>query len=210
MYPPTGIAPLRAGCPAQGDLPQHLVVFPPPLSSCAVPAVAGSPCVQNAECLLLFPVPLPRPGFYSQSLARFTSCVPAAACPGVDAVLVTAQYRSLLAGGAGTSMQLDAMLRQFFQVASAASANATHNASVGVVVVVGMRQSRHKSPAASFVMRMLRHGRGAPCVGRCVGGTVDCSCAGGGRRRQRDDWVGGASARAPGVPERVHPGLRPG
>ncbi len=84
--------------------------------------------MQNAECLLLFPVPLPRPGFYSQSLAQFTSCVPAAACPGVDAVLVAAQYRSLLAGGPAAAPQLEAMLRQFFHVTDA---NATRNASVG-------------------------------------------------------------------------------
>ena len=86
--------------------------------------------MQNAECLLLFPVPLPRPGFYGQSLVQFTSCVPAGACPGVDAAMVTAQYRSLLAGGPGTAAQLRALLQQFFQVTTAASANATRNASV--------------------------------------------------------------------------------
>ncbi len=130
-------APTHRSCPLTRRLPHKATFLStlwlslPPLSSCVVHAVVGWLCVQNAECLLLFPVPLPRPGFYSQSLAQFTSCVPAAACPGVDAVLVTAQYRSLLAGGAGTSLQLDAILRQFFQVASAASANASHNASVG-------------------------------------------------------------------------------
>jgi hypothetical protein len=107
--------------------PQCLTVGPAPPAHYS-PAVAHAFYVQNAECLLLFPVPLPRPGFYSQSLAQFTSCVPAAACPGVDAVLVAAQYRSLLAGGPAAAPQLEAMLRQFFHVADA---NATRNASVG-------------------------------------------------------------------------------
>jgi hypothetical protein len=97
---------------------------------CAPPQAAPClPCLQNAECLLLFPVPLPRPGFYSQSLAQFTSCVPAAACPGVDAATVAAQYRSLLAGGPVVAAQLKALLQQFFAVA--ASANASDDASVG-------------------------------------------------------------------------------
>ncbi len=87
--------------------------------------------MQNAECLLLFPVPLPRPGFYSQSLALFTSCVPAAACPGVDAALVATQYHMLVAGGPTSAPQLEAMLQQFFRAATAGSTNATRNASVG-------------------------------------------------------------------------------
>jgi hypothetical protein len=79
--------------------------------------------VQNSECLPLFPVPLPRPGFYGQSLTQFTSCVPAAACPGVDAAFVSSLYQ------AATPMQRTAMLQQYFSVAY--SANATSNFSVG-------------------------------------------------------------------------------
>ncbi len=83
---------------------------------------------QNAECLHLFPVPLPRPGFYSQSLVQFTSCVPAEACPGVDTALVDAQYRSMLVGGPDVSLRLDALLQHFFSVT-----NVTRNESVGVL-----------------------------------------------------------------------------
>lgn len=55
--------------------------------------------MQNAACVAMFPVPLPLPGFYSSSLTSFSSCVPASACPGVDAQLVSATFRALLQGG---------------------------------------------------------------------------------------------------------------
>jgi hypothetical protein len=145
---------------------------------------------QNAECLLLFPVPLPRPGFYSQSLAQFTSCVPAAACPGVDAVLVAAQYRSLLAGGPASAPQLEAMLQQFFLVADA---NATRNASVG------------GCEPAPYHPRVCTRYRCACYLSRWF-----MCCAAGGGRRQRDSGLGGVATRASGIPQRVHHGLRTG
>ena len=55
--------------------------------------------LQNAVCVPLFPVPLPKPGFFSTSMTSFSSCVPASACPGVDAQLVSASYSALLLGG---------------------------------------------------------------------------------------------------------------
>ncbi len=91
-------------------------------------------CLQNAECLLLFPVPLARPGFYSQSLAQFSSCVPAAACPGMDAALVNALYQGLLVGGSATGPQLNAILQQFFSVFGSGNSSGAVSApdSVGV------------------------------------------------------------------------------
>jgi hypothetical protein len=62
--------------------------------------------MQNAECVALFPVPLPRPGFYSASLTSFSSCVPASACPGVDAQRVAASLRALLQGGVSEQRQV--------------------------------------------------------------------------------------------------------
>ena len=61
---------------------------------------------QNAACVALFPVPLPLPGFYSASLTSFSSCVPASACPGVDAQLVSTAFRALLLGGPNEQRQV--------------------------------------------------------------------------------------------------------
>lgn len=49
-------------------------------------------CPQNAECVALFPLPLPRPGFFANTWQNFTSCVPASACPGVDSTAVQAAF----------------------------------------------------------------------------------------------------------------------
>jgi hypothetical protein len=58
------------------------------------------PCPQNAECVALFPLPLPKPGFYADSMTKFVSCVPAAACPGVNASAVAAAFSIPAASGA--------------------------------------------------------------------------------------------------------------
>jgi hypothetical protein len=44
----------------------------------------------------MLPVPLPLPGFYALSLSELQSCVPLAACPGVDASKVEATFAQLL------------------------------------------------------------------------------------------------------------------
>ncbi len=56
------------------------------------------PCcpAQNAKCVGLFPIPLPLPGFFGESLTSFASCVPPEACPGVDAAAVSSLYRQHL------------------------------------------------------------------------------------------------------------------
>ena len=41
--------------------------------------------LQNADCVSLFPAPLPHPGYYPVSLTDFVACIPASACPGIDA-----------------------------------------------------------------------------------------------------------------------------
>jgi hypothetical protein len=56
------------------------------------------PLQQNAQCVSMFPVPLPRAGFYAASILDFKACVPPVACPGVDAEAVSAEYTKLLAG----------------------------------------------------------------------------------------------------------------
>jgi hypothetical protein len=71
----------------------------------------------------LFPAPLPRPGFFGDSLAQFSSCVPVAACPGVDAAAVSALYRGLLAGGPAGAALVEAIVQQFFAVAAGANAS---------------------------------------------------------------------------------------
>jgi hypothetical protein len=61
------------------------------------PRVASSPtCVQNAECIALFPVPLPKPGYYAASPRDMIACVPPAACPGLDPGAVQEAYQRLL------------------------------------------------------------------------------------------------------------------
>jgi hypothetical protein len=54
---------------------------------------------QHAECVALFPQPLPMPGFYAASLTTFISCVPADACPGVSASAVAAAFSDPVASG---------------------------------------------------------------------------------------------------------------
>ncbi len=58
------------------------------------------PCAsQNAACVNLFPVPLARPGFYPVSFDEFASCIPAAACPGVDTETVEEAFSRPVARG---------------------------------------------------------------------------------------------------------------
>lgn len=74
---------------------------------------------QRAECIDLFPVPLPKPGFYPSptSFTEFEACVPSTACPGVDAAAVADAYSVLLASVASGSRDmgtlLDALLNEF-------------------------------------------------------------------------------------------------
>jgi hypothetical protein len=56
--------------------------------------------LQNAECVALFPLPLVRSGFFSLSMTKFVSCVPAAACPGVDAAMIVSAFSERIASGA--------------------------------------------------------------------------------------------------------------
>jgi hypothetical protein len=56
--------------------------------------------MQNADCVALFPMPLPRPGFFATSLTKMESCVPAAACPGVNSSAVSATFSKPVAAGA--------------------------------------------------------------------------------------------------------------
>ena len=55
--------------------------------------------LQSAECVALFPLPLPKPGFYAESMTKFVSCVPTAACPGVNASAVAAAFSIPAASG---------------------------------------------------------------------------------------------------------------
>ena len=60
-------------------------------------AAAGAyctPCPSNAQCLAYFPTMLPLPGYYPSSATTFVACVPASACPGVDAAVVQASLAS--------------------------------------------------------------------------------------------------------------------
>ncbi len=88
---------------------------PPPLLVPLViptlfPASPLSRRPQNAECVALFPVPLPKPGYYAASPRDLLACVPPAACPGVDPDAVREAYQRLLdAGGDG----IDQLLRLF-------------------------------------------------------------------------------------------------
>jgi hypothetical protein len=69
------------------------------------------PTPQNAECVDMFPVPLPRPGYYPATLTEFVACVPSAACPGVDTTSVQSAYARLL-GTRGPD--LDNLLLRFY------------------------------------------------------------------------------------------------
>jgi hypothetical protein len=62
----------------------------------ARPGERCGPCPRNADCVALFPAPLPRPGFYAVSLSDLQSCVPASACPGVDVDVVVTAYDRML------------------------------------------------------------------------------------------------------------------
>lgn len=61
---------------------------------------------QNAECIELFPVPLPLPTFFSQSLTVFVSCVPPVACPGLDSAAVIERYNGGKGNGTGAEAAL--------------------------------------------------------------------------------------------------------
>ncbi len=68
----------------------------------APPFLSVSPyhaVLQNAVCVDLFPLPLAQPGFYPGSFDEFASCVPAAACPGVDADTVAEAFSRPAARG---------------------------------------------------------------------------------------------------------------
>lgn len=69
------------------------------------------PMPQNAECVDMFPIPLPRPGYYPATLTDFVACVPPAACPGVEPVGVQAAYTRLLGTG---GPDLDNLLQRFY------------------------------------------------------------------------------------------------
>jgi hypothetical protein len=103
-----------------------------PLSVCAKiplfrpPPASLSICrAQNAECVALFPAPLPRPGFYGRSLLEYSSCVPATACPGIDAVAVEELYSTLLQSGLPGAIQVHALVEEFFAAAGNFTANNT-------------------------------------------------------------------------------------
>jgi hypothetical protein len=59
----------------------------------------------------MFPVPLPRPGYYPAALTDFVACVPSAACPGVDPTSVQSAYARLLDTG---GPDLDNLLQRFY------------------------------------------------------------------------------------------------
>ncbi len=69
-----------------------------------------APPSQNAECVELFPVPLPKPGFYAESARSLSACVPPTACPGVDPAAVRTAYQRLLDTG---GEELDRLLHLF-------------------------------------------------------------------------------------------------
>jgi hypothetical protein len=75
-------------------------------------AVASSCIQQNAECVNMFPVPLPRPGYFASSLTELQACVPPAACPGVTPTVVDAAYQQLL-GSSSRDDQVDRLLEWF-------------------------------------------------------------------------------------------------
>ncbi len=83
------------------------------------------PPPQNADCVALFPAPLPRPGFYGRSLLEYSSCVPASACPGVDAAVVKQSYSALLQSGPTGAAQVQALVEEFFAVAGRLRGNST-------------------------------------------------------------------------------------
>lgn len=68
---------------------------------------------QNAVCLAMFPAPLPRPGFVGTTLTSFQSCVPALACPGVDASAVDAVVAKQLAGSSSDRSVFDSVVEDF-------------------------------------------------------------------------------------------------
>jgi hypothetical protein len=79
------------------------------------------PCPPNAQCIGLFPMPLPLPGFYPLSLTEFAACVPVKACVGVDADAVGALFRALLADSAQNATaqaMITTLLRVFSGVGS--------------------------------------------------------------------------------------------
>jgi hypothetical protein len=80
----------------------HLALLP---CACVLCVPMSRSCAQNAECVALFPAPLPLPGFYASSLTEFPACVPSIACPGMDAPAVASAYTQLLGSDA-----LDALL----------------------------------------------------------------------------------------------------
>ena len=47
----------------------------------------------------MFPVPLPKPGYYAATLTDLQACVPLTACPGVDPGAVQEAYQRLLSAG---------------------------------------------------------------------------------------------------------------
>jgi hypothetical protein len=79
-----------------------------------LPGEPCGPCPSNAQCVALFPVPLPLPGFYPVSLAEFIACVPQVACAGVDVEEVRALVAQLRQGPGANASFLDLSLTQFY------------------------------------------------------------------------------------------------
>lgn len=89
-----------------------------------LPGEPCSACPSSAQCVGLFPVPLPLPGFYPVSLTEFLACVPTTACAGVD----VAEVRAMLAASqssADASRVLERVLTQFLELRVGASGNST-------------------------------------------------------------------------------------
>jgi hypothetical protein len=140
---------------------------PTPPAVCRPLPVPNASSTQNAECVALFPAPLPRPGFFALSLQQYGSCVPASACPGVDAPAVASAYARLLGAGPAGAGQVVALVEQFF-LAAAANATST-NTSVRCPRARSAVGPLWGRPSAGSVYRAapLRHPPPSP-VGCCA------------------------------------------
>jgi hypothetical protein len=92
----------------------------------------------------LFPVPLPKPGYYAASLTDLQACVPLTACPGVDTGAVQEAYQRLLSAGGDGIEQLLQLL------------NTTAVCVCSWLVLLGMSRMAHQTCSGhpSFLVRL--------------------------------------------------------
>jgi hypothetical protein len=155
---------------------------------------SSHPVLQNGQCIDLFPVPLPKPGFYETSLTNFSACVPVEACPGVDAGQVSAAYAAYLAGG--SSGALGALLSQFWRLSGSNSSVCAPSLGYccSIFCLPSPSLPNHSVPIVLLVIPMCCVGHTCASVAGCgpqyqlLRGGLQCAT---GPHPDRDERVGG-------------------